>query len=57
MKPDTDGLETKLEEEGAALAKLRGSVEENKEAGRELEKSLDELEATTKKLADQKEGG
>ena len=57
MKPDTDGLDSKLEEEGAALAKLRGSVEENKEAGRELEKSLDDLEAATKKLADQGEGG
>jgi hypothetical protein len=57
MVPDTDGLDSKLEEEGAALAKLRGSVEVNKEAGRELEKSLDELEAATKKLADQSEGG
>jgi hypothetical protein len=54
MEPEqsTDKLDARLEEQGAALAKLQGSLAENKEASEELEKSLDELEAATQKLAD-----
>jgi hypothetical protein len=39
----TDKLDDRLEEEGAALEKLQGSLAENKEASKELEKTLDEL--------------
>jgi hypothetical protein len=54
MEPEqsTDGLDARLEEEGAALAKLQGSLAENKKASEGLEKSLDELEAAAQKLAD-----
>jgi hypothetical protein len=54
MEPEqsTDKLDARLEEEGAALAKLQSSLAENKEASKELEKSLDQLEAATKTLAE-----
>jgi hypothetical protein len=49
---NTDDLDAKLKEEESALAKLRVTVQENKEASQELEKSLSELEAATEKPAD-----
>ena len=54
MKPEqsTDKLDARSAEEGVALASLRSSVAENKEASKELEKSLDELEAATKTLTE-----
>lgn len=57
MTPEsnTDDLDARLEEEGIAMTELRSNVAENKEASKELEKSLDELEAATQKLADKEE--
>jgi hypothetical protein len=53
----TDDLDARLEEEGTALAELQSSVAVNKEASKELEKSLDELEAATQKLTEKNQLG
>ncbi len=51
--PNMDDLDAKLRKEDSALAKLKVSVTENKEASQELEKSLAELEAVTQKLVEE----
>jgi hypothetical protein len=57
MEPEqrTDKLDAKLEEEGTALANLWSSLTENKEARKELEKSLVQLEAAMQTLSDKSE--
>ena len=56
MTPEqnTDKLDAKLDEEGIALAKLRSNLAENKEASQELKESLENLEAVTKKVEEDK---
>jgi hypothetical protein len=59
LEKNTDSLDARLirlKKEGTELTDLQSSVAENKEASAELEKSLDQLEATTKKLEDQSGG-
>jgi uncharacterized coiled-coil protein SlyX len=56
MNPEerADNLDAELKEQEGELEKLQSSVAENKEASKELDKSLDELESATEKLADEK---
>jgi hypothetical protein len=50
LEQNTDTLDSKLSEEGIALAKLKGNLAENKKASQELKESLENLEAVTKKI-------
>ena len=56
MTPEqnTDKLDAKLSEEGIALAKLQSNLAENKKASQELKESLENLEAVTKKIEEDK---
>ena len=51
---ESDKLDAKLKEDKAAMAKLQSTVAETKEASEELEKSLEKLEAFTKKAEEKK---
>jgi NACalpha-BTF3-like transcription factor len=52
MSPEqkADKLDAELKDQDIELVKLQGNVAKNKEASKELQKSLENLEAATKKL-------
>jgi uncharacterized coiled-coil protein SlyX len=54
-KQRADKLDAKLKDQEVELVELQSNVAENKEAGQELNKTLENLEAVTQKL-EEKEG-
>ncbi len=52
MSPEqkANKLDAELKDQDIELVKLQGNVAKNKEASKELQKSLENLEAATKKL-------
>jgi len=47
-------LKDEMKEQNIAMAKLESSVAENKKASGEIKKSLDNLEAVTEKIEEEK---
>jgi hypothetical protein len=47
-------LDAEIKEQDAAMARLQSSVAENKEASGEIKKSLDDLDAVTEKIEEEK---
>jgi uncharacterized coiled-coil protein SlyX len=56
MNPEerTDKLNAKLKKQESEIEKLQSNVAENKEATKELKKSLENLESVTKKVEEDK---
>ena len=56
MTPEerTKKLDAEMKREGVEMAKLQSNLAENKEASQELKESLENLEAVTKKIEEDK---